>query len=82
VRLPIEGAHEVAGVGIIAPDKEGKPKLHIHASLGKGEKVLTGCLRYGAKTWLVGEAIIYEITGSKARRLPDPESGFELMEVG
>jgi len=79
--LSIEGAHEVEGLGIIAPDKDGKPKLHIHASLGRAGKTLTGCLRYGARTWLVGEAIIYEITGTKARRLPDPASGFDLMEV-
>jgi hypothetical protein len=32
-------------------------------------------------TWLVGEAIIYEITGASARRLPDEDSGFDLMEV-
>jgi predicted DNA-binding protein with PD1-like motif len=81
VLLPIKGAHEVVGVGIIAPDKEGKPRLHIHASMGRGGKTVTGCLRYGAKTWLVGEAIIYEITGSKARRLPDKASGFDLMEM-
>ena len=81
VLLPIEGAHEVAGVGIIAPDKDGKPVLHIHASLGRGAKVLTGCLRPGVKTWLVGEAIIYEITGAKVKRLPDKKSGFDLMEM-
>ena len=81
LRLPIDGAHEVEGLGIIAPDKDGKPKLHIHASLGRAGRTLTGCLRYGAKTWLVGEAIIYEITGTKARRLPDKASGFDLMEV-
>ncbi len=81
VLLQIEGAHEVEGVGIIAPDKDGKPKLHIHASLGRAGRTLTGCLRYGAKTWLVGEAIIYEITGTSARRLPDKASGFDLMDV-
>jgi uncharacterized protein len=81
VRLPIDGAHEVEGVGIIAPNKDGQPKLHIHASLGRGGRTLTGCLRYGASTWLVGEAIIYEITGTTARRLPDKASGFDLMEM-
>ena len=81
VLLPVEGAHEIVGVGIIAPDKDGKPVLHMHASLGRGGKVLTGCLRPGVKTWLVGEAIIYEILGTKARRLPDKASGFELMEM-
>jgi predicted DNA-binding protein with PD1-like motif len=81
VLLPIEGAQEVAGLGIIAPNKEGKPKLHIHAAMGRAGRTLTGCLRYGAKTWLVGEAIIYEITGTTAKRLPDSKSGFDLMEM-
>ena len=81
VLLPVEGAHEVVGVGVLAPDKDGKPVLHIHASLGRSGKTLTGCLRPGVTTWLVGEAIIYEILGTDARRLPDPKSGFDLMEV-
>ena len=81
VYLPVDGAHEVAGVGLLAPDKDGRPVLHIHASLGRGGKTLTGCLRPGVKTWLVGEAIIYEITGTNAKRLPDTVSGFDLMEV-
>ena len=79
--LPVDGAHEVVGVGIIAPDKDGKPVLHIHASLGRSGQTMTGCLRPGVKTWLVGEAIIYEITGAKVSRLPDKESGFELLEM-
>ncbi len=79
--LPVDGAHEVVGVGVIAPDKDGKPVLHIHASLGRAGHTLTGCLRPGVKTWLVGEAIIYEIVGAKATRLPDKKSGFNLLEV-
>jgi predicted DNA-binding protein with PD1-like motif len=79
--LPVDGAHEVVGVGIIAPDKDGKPVLHIHAALGRSGQTLTGCLRPGVKTWLVGEAIIYEILGAKAARLPDKASGFDLMEM-
>jgi uncharacterized protein len=82
VLLTVDGAHEVEGVGIIAPDKDGKPVLHIHASLGRGGRTLTGCLRPGVKTWLVGEALLYEITGTSARRLPDKRSGFSLMEMG
>lgn len=81
VLLPVDGAHEVEGVGIIAPDKDGKPVLHIHASLGRGGRTLTGCLRPGVKTWLVGEAIIYEITGANVKRLPDKASSFNLMEM-
>ena len=79
--LPVDGAHEVCGVGIIAPDEKGKPVLHIHAALGRSGQTMTGCLRPGVSTWLVGEAIIYEITGTNATRLPDKESGFNLLEV-
>jgi predicted DNA-binding protein with PD1-like motif len=79
--LPVDGAHEVAGMGIIAPDENSKPVLHIHAALGRSGQTLTGCLRPGVTTWLIGEAIIYEITGSTARRLPNKESGFNLLEV-
>jgi predicted DNA-binding protein with PD1-like motif len=81
VLLPVDGAHEVVGVGTIAPDKDSRPVLHIHASLGRSKETLTGCLRPGVTTWLVGEAIIYEILGAKATRLPDKKSGFDLMEM-
>jgi len=79
--LPVDGVHEVVGVGIIAPDKKGKPTLHIHASLGRSGQTLTGCLRPGVKTWLVGEVIIFEITGTDAVRLPDEKATFELLQV-
>ena len=79
--LPVDGAHEVTGTGIIAPDVNGKPVLHIHASLGRSGQTLTGCLRPGVTTWLVGEAIILEITGTSATRLPDQESGFDLLGI-
>lgn len=80
--LHIDGAHEVVGHGIIAPDEEGKPVLHIHASLGRAGKSMTGCLRPGVNTWFVGEVIIYEILGTNAKRAIDEESGFALLEVG
>ncbi|MFC2010966.1 PPC domain-containing DNA-binding protein [Chloroflexota bacterium] len=79
--LPIDGAHEVVGVGIIAPGEDGKPVLHIHAALGRSGQTVTGCLRPGVTTWLIGEAIIYEITGVEVARLPDKESGFNLLEM-
>ena len=79
--LPIDGVHEVVGVGVIAPDKKGKPKLHIHASLGRAGKTTTGCLRPGVTTWLVGEVIIFEILGTDAVRLPSDKARFELLQV-
>ena len=79
--VPIDGVHEVVGVGIIAPDKNSKPKLHIHASLGRSGKTTTGCLRPGVTTWLVGEVIILEIKGTNAVRLPSDKARFELLQV-
>jgi predicted DNA-binding protein with PD1-like motif len=79
--VPVDGVHEVVGVGIIAPDKKGKPSLHIHASLGRAGKTTTGCLRPGVSTWLVGEVIIFEILGTDAIRVPDKKATFELLQV-
>ena len=79
--LPVDGAHEVVGVGTIAPGGDGKPVLHIHAALGRSGQTMTGCLRPGVTTWLVGEVIIYEIIGADVARVLDKESGFELLEV-
>jgi len=80
--LPIDGAHEVAGVGVLAPGEDGKPVLHIHAALGRSGKTTTGCLRPGVTTWVVGEVILYEIIGAKVARLHDEQSGFALLESG
>ena len=79
--LPVDGAHEVVGVGVLAPTEDGKPVLHIHAALGRAGKTMTGCLRPGVTTWLVGEVILYEIVGVNAERVRDKESGFELLEI-
>ncbi|MCX6013415.1 MAG: DNA-binding protein [Chloroflexi bacterium] len=79
--LPVDGAHEVAGVGIIAPGLDGKPQLHIHAALGRSGKTMTGCLRPGVSTWVVAEVIIYEILGINMARFLDKETGFALLDV-
>jgi len=78
--LPVDGAHEVMGIGVLAPDENGKPILHIHGALGRSGQTMTGCLRPGVTTWLVVEAILYEILGTKAIRVMDKESNFPLLE--
>ena len=78
--LPVDGAHEVVGVGVLAPGEDGKPALHIHAALGRAGRTMTGCLRHGVTTWLVGEVILYEILGADMLRIKDEESGFDLLE--
>ena len=77
--LPIDGAHEVSALGVLAPAEGGKPVLHIHGALGRSGKTTTGCLRPGVTTWLLGEAVMLEVVGAAAERVKDPASGFALL---
>jgi uncharacterized protein len=79
--LPIAEAHELMGLGVIAPDRTGKPVLHVHGSLGRSGKATTGCLRPGVSTWTVGEVVICEILGTNAVRELDEKTNFELLQV-
>ena len=79
--LPIDGAHEVVAVGTLAPDENNRVVLHVHGALGRAGQTKTGCLRPGVSTWLVIEAILYEIIGVNARRILDKNSGFSLLEI-
>jgi uncharacterized protein len=79
--LPVDGAHEVVGAGVLAPDSDGKPVLHIHAALGRAGRTMTGCLRPGVTTWLVVEVVLVEILGIDAARLKDERSGFSLLTM-
>ncbi|MDP2659164.1 MAG: DNA-binding protein [Dehalococcoidia bacterium] len=79
--LPVDGAHEVLGVGLLAPNEDGKPILHIHAALGRSGQAMAGCLRPGVTIWLVGEVVLYEILGIDMARIHDKESGFALLQV-
>jgi len=74
------GPGEVLGVGTIYHDDEG-PKLHIHTGIGKGDQTIVGCPRGGAKTFLLLEVTIIEITGIKASRKFDPQTGLNLLRL-
>jgi len=78
--LPIDGVHEVLAVGVLAPDEDGKPILHIHAALGRSGQTMSGCLQSGVTTWLVGEVILYEILGVNVARVRDEASDLNLLE--
>lgn len=72
------GPGEVLGVGTIYCDDTG-PKLHIHTAIGKGNQTIVGCPRGGAKTFLIMEVTIIEITNLNAGRIPDKEKGLKLL---
>jgi len=76
----LDNVHEIAGVGTIFPDTNGKPILHMHIAGGRKEETITGCVRRGVKVWYVVEVVLWELVETTGRRLPDPISGFELLQ--
>ena len=80
--LPVDGVHEVLGIGLLAPDEMGKPRLHVHGALGRAGRTLTGCLRPGVNTWCMIEAIVVEILGGNVRRIPDGARGVSILSLG
>jgi predicted DNA-binding protein with PD1-like motif len=76
----LRGVHEMAGVGTVFPDADGRPRLHLHAAFGRDDHVTAGCIRLGVTTWIVGEVVVIELLGSAALRRRDAATGFELLE--
>ena len=78
----LKGVHEGCGVGTIFANEGGKPKLHMHASFGRNDVAITGCVRMGVDVWQIGEVVILELLGSSAKRAKNKDTGFEFLEVG
>ena len=66
-RVEFEGGWEVVGIGTVYPGEDG-PAIHLHGSLGHGERALTGCIRDRAGTYLVMEVVILELLDLPVRR--------------
>ena len=77
----LKGVHEACGIGTIFTNEQGKPKLHMHASFGRNDSAVTGCVRKGVDVWLIGEVVILELAGSLAKRAKDKDTSFEVLEV-
>ncbi len=71
---------EVMGIGTIFTNSSG-PQIHIHSSMGKKQKTLTGCVRGKSKVFLVIEAIVFELKGLKATKSIDPKTGLNLLKI-
>jgi predicted DNA-binding protein with PD1-like motif len=78
----LKGVHEGCGVGTIFANEQGKPKLHMHASFGRNDAAVTGCVRMGVDVWQIGEVVILELAGSSAKRAKNKDTGFEFLEIG
>jgi predicted DNA-binding protein with PD1-like motif len=77
----LKGVHEGCAVGTIFSSPTGKPELHMHGSFGRNGDAVTGCMRLGVEVWLIGEVVMFELTGSSARREKDAKTGFEVLET-
>lgn len=74
-------SHEVCGTGTLFPNQDGEPILHMHLACGRAGKTITGCVRRGVRVWQVLELVVLELEECTARRLPDPQTGFELLRA-
>jgi len=75
----LKGVHEICAVGTIFPDSDEKPRLHMHAALGREGKAKVGCIRLGIEVWKLGEVIVLEIIDNTAHR-EDTAAGFKMLE--
>lgn len=75
----VDGAREVVGIGSVFWDETGEPKIHLHTSLGHHGQSMTACVRKGAKTYLILEAYLNEITDIKASRPWFPVGQFNRL---
>lgn len=75
----LERAHEIIGMGTLLKDQTGTPSIHLHASMGRGYDVITGCIRAETETYLVLEVIILEVEGVNAARTLDKLTGMHML---
>lgn len=75
----IKDVCEISGTGTLFPDSAGNPVLHMHMACGRSAETITGCIRKGVKVWHVLELVLWELTDTNSARLPDKETGFELL---
>lgn len=71
---------EVMGIATVFTNKSG-PQIHIHSSMGKKQKTLTGCVRGKSKVFLVIEAVVFELKGLNATKSVDPKTGLNLLKI-
>jgi uncharacterized protein len=76
-----DDTHEILGVGNIFLE-EGKPKVHLHLGVGRGDSAKLGCLRGESEVFMVVEAFIFELEGFSARRVMNKEQGFSPVSFG
>ncbi|MCU0650724.1 MAG: DUF296 domain-containing protein [Candidatus Omnitrophica bacterium] len=74
------GGWEAMGIGTIFAGKPG-PQIHVHTSMGKKDRTLTGCVRKASDVFLVIEAVVFELKGVRASKAIDPNTGINLLRI-
>jgi uncharacterized protein len=77
----LDEAHELVGIAMIRTGPDG-PSLHLHGSVGRERGALTGCIRSGAKVYIVIEAVITEFAGITITTMHDEKVGVDLPVPG
>ncbi len=77
----LEAPCEVTGFGTIFPDESGKPVFHMHGSVGREGRSITGCFNKNVIAWLVTEVVITELIGKGPVRKRLGTSDLKLMTV-
>ena len=77
----LDGPHELIGTGMIRTGPSG-PRVHLHASAGHGDSVLTGCFREDTSVYIVIEAVIIEFSGITIGETRDEKTGLHLPSPG
>jgi predicted DNA-binding protein with PD1-like motif len=77
----LTGVHEISGTGTVFWDHAaGRPTAHIHLACGRGDTAVSGCARHGVVAWQIMEIVLWELTGTSATRVLDPQLGFSLLQ--
>jgi len=79
MEIKLNDVHEVHGLGTLFPNESGISKLHLHASFGRNNQSITGCIRKGIKVWYIVEVILIELIDNNSQRILDSSTGFELL---
>lgn len=80
--LTLEAPHELTGVGTVFPDTDGNPIMHMHGSLGRDGRSITGCFRKKVIVWLTMEIVITELIGNGPYRTEcDSRISAKLLQI-
>lgn len=72
---------EIIGIGTIF-EFEGEPKIHLHSSMGRGEKAIMGCIRKNSEVFLTVETVIIEFINIDVIRKFDNDAGIVRLCFG